>query len=122
MNNEKLDTTLKSIKTLEDKNKVAWFAETYKHVGHGEIWVVAPVGSANSPASIGAAAEIAKVMVEQGVSPRAIKMNSYQAAEGDRQIVNLKKRHKRKFSLFTNLSLEVEKPYHVPTSKAYLAL
>lgn len=67
----------------DDKERVAWFAETYKHVGHGDIWVVAPVGSANSAASIGAAAEIAKVMVERGIDPRDIKMNSYQAAETD---------------------------------------
>jgi pilus assembly protein CpaD len=67
----------------DDKERVAWFSETYKHVGHGDIWVVAPVGSANSAASIGAAAEIAKVMVERGIDPRDIKMNSYQAAETD---------------------------------------
>lgn len=68
-----------------EKNQVAWLAETYKHVGHGEIWVVAPTGSANSAASIGAAAEIAKVMVDQGVSPWAIKMNSYQADPTDEE-------------------------------------
>lgn len=67
----------------DDKNRVAWLAETYKHVGHGEIWVVAPTGSANSAASIGAAAEIAKVMVDRGIKPTSIKMNSYQAASTD---------------------------------------
>lgn len=67
----------------DDKNRVAWLAESYKHVGHGEIWVVAPTGSANSAASIGAAAQIAKVMVDQGVRPTAIRMNSYQASASD---------------------------------------
>lgn len=66
-----------------DKDRVALLAESYKHVGHGEIWVVAPTGSANSAASIGAAAEIAKVMVDRGIRPTSIKMNSYQAAETD---------------------------------------
>lgn len=68
---------------LDDKARVAQLAENYKHVGHGDIWVVAPTGSSNSAASIGAAAEIAKVMVEQGVKPRSIRMNSYQAAATD---------------------------------------
>lgn len=68
---------------LDDKGRVAQLAESYKHVGHGDIWVVAPTGSANSAASIGAAAEIAKVMVEQGVKPRSIRMSSYQAAATD---------------------------------------
>ncbi len=66
-----------------DKNRVAMLAESYKHVGHGDIWVVAPTGSANSASSIGAAAEIAKVMVDQGIRPTSIKMNSYLAAETD---------------------------------------
>lgn len=69
----------------DDKGRVAWLAETYKHVGHGDIWVVAPTGSANSAASIGAAAEIAKVMVDQGVKPTSIRMNSYQAAAADEE-------------------------------------
>lgn len=68
---------------LDDKARVAQLAESYKHVGHGDIWVIAPTGSSNSAASIGAAAEIAKVMVEQGVKPRSIRMNSYQAAATD---------------------------------------
>lgn len=68
---------------LDDKGRVAQLAESYKHVGHGDIWVVAPTGSSNSAASIGAAAEIAKIMVEQGVQPRAIRMNSYQASATD---------------------------------------
>lgn len=67
----------------DDKNRVAWLAETYKHVGHGDIWVVAPTGSANSAASIGAAAEIAKVMVDQGIKPTSIRMNAYQAGSTD---------------------------------------
>lgn len=66
-----------------DRNRVALLAESYKHVGHGNIWVVAPTGSANSAASIGAAAEIAKVMVDRGIRPTSIKMNSYLAAETD---------------------------------------
>lgn len=66
-----------------DKNRVALLAESYKHVGHGDIWVVAPTGSANSASSIGAAAEIAKVMVDRGIRPTSIKMNSYLAAETD---------------------------------------
>lgn len=69
--------------SMDDKNKVAWFAETYKHVGHGDIWVQAPVGSENAVASIGAAAEIATVMTARGIDPRAIKMHSYQAAATD---------------------------------------
>lgn len=67
----------------DDRGRVAQLAESYKHVGHGDIWVVAPTGSSNSAASIGAAAEIAKIMVEQGVKPRAIRMNSYQASAAD---------------------------------------
>ena len=68
---------------MADKKKVAWFAETYKHVGHGEIWVSAPVGSENAVSSIGAAAEVAQVMMERGIDPRAIKMHSYQAEASD---------------------------------------
>jgi pilus assembly protein CpaD len=67
----------------DDEKRVAWLAESYKHVGHGEIWVVAPTGSANSAASIGAAAQIAKVMVDQGIRPTDIRMNSYQASATD---------------------------------------
>lgn len=69
----------------DDKNRVAVLAESYKHVGHGNIWVVAPTGSTNSAASIGAAAEIAKVMVDQGIDPTAIRMNSYEATSSNEE-------------------------------------
>ena len=36
---------------LDDAGRVAQLAESYKHVGHGAIWVVAPTGSSNSAAS-----------------------------------------------------------------------
>lgn len=67
----------------DEKDRVAWFAETYKHVGHGDIWVTAPVGSQNAAASIGAAAEVASVMMDRGIDPYRIKMTSYEADAGD---------------------------------------
>jgi len=67
--------------SLQDKARIAAFTSAYKNVGHGEMWIVAPEGSSNAAASLGASAEISKVMVEQGLSPHAIKMRSYRTSE-----------------------------------------
>lgn len=70
----------------EDKMRVASFTSAYKHVGHGQMWIVAPEGSDNAAASLGASAEISKVMVEQGLSPHDIKMRSYRTSDSNAPI------------------------------------
>ncbi|TNE58037.1 MAG: hypothetical protein EP340_06680 [Alphaproteobacteria bacterium] len=64
----------------EDRARVAMFAASYRRGGHGELWLASPKGSGNEAASDSALAAISKVFVEQGLSPAAINMTTYQSS------------------------------------------
>jgi pilus assembly protein CpaD len=76
-----------------DMARVASFASSYRHVGHGEMWVAAPSGSQNQAASSNVAAEISRVLVAQGLSPAQITLRTYQSSAANAPITIRFKRY-----------------------------
>jgi pilus assembly protein CpaD len=69
-----------------DMARVSSFASSYRHIGHGEMWVAAPSGSQNENASSSVAADISRVLIAQGLSPAQISLRTYQSSAANAPI------------------------------------
>ena len=67
----------------EDKERVLNLVSEYRQRGHGKILIVVPTGTANAPASIGAAAQITQAMIDRGIPGKEIGVVAYEPDAGN---------------------------------------